>query len=203
VKLAHLFQEAGLPDGVFNVVIGSNQVGSQICRHSDVGMVSFTGSTCAGRNVAVNCAERLIPYTLELGGNNPVIVCNDADIEKAVAAIVEGAFSNMGQNCCSASRIYIHSSVYDQVVAQIVILTQKLKIGDPMNIETFIGPLATQDHFSKVMQAISTFSETEDILCGGSALGLTVQPTIYANVSEDSQLAQKEIFGPVLAIMKP
>ena len=138
---AQLTTEAGLPDGVFNVVLGGGDIGHALVTHHDVRMVSFTGSTDVGKKVAVECAVQLKPCSLELGGKNAAIVFPDAELDKAANCIVDGAFSNMGQNCCGISRLLIHEDIYEVFCEKIIAATSKLKIGDPALANTQFGPL--------------------------------------------------------------
>ncbi|KAJ3250323.1 hypothetical protein HK103_003631, partial [Boothiomyces macroporosus] len=132
--------KSDLPSGAFNVLLGDGTVGKAITSHPDIGMISFTGSSKVGKSIALDCAKRLIPYTLELGGKNAAIVF-DGDIEKITDDIITGAFSNMGQNCCGISRLFIKREIYQDVLNVLLKKAKRLVIGDPFDDRTYIGPL--------------------------------------------------------------
>ena len=203
---AKLVSEAELPSGVFNVVLGGAEVGEAIAKHPGIDMISFTGSTNVGRLVAsASALAGPRPCILELGGKNAIIVFQDANLEKAADSIVVGAFANMGQNCCAGSRLLVHSSVYDRVIALVKERVEKLVVGDPFDEATDLGPVIDKGQFDKVMRYIQIAKDTNlRCLSGGKRVGdrgYFVQPTVYTQVNDDSPLAKEEIFGPVLAIL--
>ncbi|KAJ3323290.1 hypothetical protein HDV06_002061 [Boothiomyces sp. JEL0866] len=186
-----------LPSGVFNVLLGDGAVGQSITRNNDIGMVSFTGSSHVGQSIALDCAKRLIPYTLELGGKNAAIVF-DGDIEKITDDIINGAFSNMGQNCCGISRLFVKRDMYQSVLDVLIAKARNLVIGDPVNENTYIGPLIDSNAFNNV----SSFLDGRQLL--GQAINENiVTPTIFTDISDSDPIAQTEIFGPVLAVLAP
>ncbi|KAJ3135561.1 hypothetical protein HK100_002614 [Physocladia obscura] len=206
-------KDSVLPAGAVNVLLGDASVGAALVEKSGVNKISFTGSTAAGSHVAKSLAtSNLRKATLELGGKNAIIVYADANLDKAVTFIIEAAFSNAGQNCCAGSRLYLHSSVHDQVIQMLKRAASKLKIGDALNPDTDIGPLVDKTAMSRVDGFISRArarqngAVVEEIFETESFLELDgnfVPPTIFSNVADEDEIAIEEIFGPVLAVMKP
>ncbi|KAI8905515.1 aldehyde dehydrogenase domain-containing protein [Gorgonomyces haynaldii] len=183
------------------IVLGDASVGKALVNHPDVDMISFTGSTPAGKAIALDCARELKPCTLELGGKNAAIVFEDCDMEKTLDLVMWGAFANMGQNCCAISRLLIQDSIYDQFVERLVEKTRSMAIGDPRDPKTEIGPLVDEAQATKVQRFIDAHPQKP--ILGGNRSDLFIEPTIYSHVEDSCALAQDEIFGPVLAILKP
>ena len=210
LRMAELASEAGVPDGVFNVVPGSGEVvGQAICRHMDVDMVAFTGSTAVGRQLLHYSAEsNLKRVILELGGKSPQVVLADApDLDVVARNAVNAAFWNMGENCSAGSRLIVQRSLKDELLRRIVALVTPWKVGDPLDPETRVGPLIEKDHMRKVLDYIeSGRREGAKLVLGGRQVltetgGNYVEVTIFDDVRPRMKIAREEIFGPVLAIM--
>src|SRR4051794_20495787 len=206
VRLAQLVREAGIPDGVVNVVTGSGGVGSALVSHPGVDMVSFTGSTEVGRIIAREAGALLKRTELELGGKNPQIICADADLDVAIDGAVYGALFNQGECCNAGSRLLVEASVADDVVAEIAERTQRLKIGDPLDPETRVGAIASQEQLNTIERMVA--SGTVDgarLVTGGERLatqtGRFYAPTVFAGVAPQMAIAHEEIFGPVVSVL--
>jgi acyl-CoA reductase-like NAD-dependent aldehyde dehydrogenase len=210
-ELATLVGEAGFPPGVINVISGFGaEVGDPLIRHPKVARIAFTGGDEAGRKVYVAAAENLKRVSLELGGKSPNIVFDDADLDKAANGVITGIFSAGGQTCMAGSRLLLQESIHDEFIERLLKITKAAKIGDPSNTDTQIGPVATKPQFYKVMRYID-IAKNEGARCvtGGRALtgpgygaGQFVEPTIFADVQNNMRIAQEEVFGPVLAVLK-
>jgi aldehyde dehydrogenase (NAD+) len=201
--------EAGLPNGVFNIVTGRGDVvGTSITRHPDVAKISFTGSTAVGKIILGEAAETLKRVTLELGGKSPSIILDDADLEKAVAGALQAGFVNSGQACVAGTRILVPESRLDEALA---IATEKMAdfpTGDPRDPATAIGPMASERQWERVESYIRRgVEEGARIVAGGPGRpeelpdGYFVRPTLFADVTNDMTIAREEIFGPVLSIL--
>ena len=209
--LSTLVNEAGFPPGVFNVLHGQGPgIGSAICAHPAVSHLSFTGSTATGRHIGLVCAQQFKkPPMLEMGGKNPTIIFEDADMEEMVEGVTRAAFANQGQICLCGSRIYIQRSVYQEVKERLVERARRIIVGDPQDPATEHGASISEQHMNKVLGCIER-AQTEGgrILCGGSrrrlegrcANGYFVEPTYIEGVSNDSLTNQEEIFGPVATL---
>lgn len=200
IRLGELALEAGLPEGLFEVVTGSGSVvGQRLVEHPDVRKVVFTGSTEVGVEVAAGCARALKPVTLELGGKSANIVFADADLERAAAGVPGSVFDNAGQDCCARSRLLVQRSVYDRFLEMLEPQVAAWKVGDPAATETEMGPLISASH----RDSVASFLEGADVAFRGSAPqgdGFWFAPTVVlANPSD--RIAQQEVFGPVLAVM--
>jgi len=204
--MARLFQQAGVPDGVVNVVTGAGPVaGEALLRHRGVDKVAFTGSTAIGRHVASTAGEALKPVTMELGGNAAHIVFEDADLEKAVGAIIKAFVFNTGQFCMGGPRLLVSRPVYATVLGILTDAVPGVPVGDPRNPETVVGPMAGEKHLKKVEEYVDIArKEGGRIVCGGERLdldgGYYYRPTVIADLSNDSRVVQEEIFGPVLTV---
>ncbi|HNQ87893.1 MAG TPA: aldehyde dehydrogenase [Verrucomicrobiota bacterium] len=210
IRLAELAAEAGIPDGVFNVVPGlGGVVGQAICRHGDVDMAAFTGSTAVGRELLRYSAEsNLKRVILELGGKSPQVVLADApDLDGVAAHVVNAAFWNMGENCSSGSRLIVHRRLKEPLVERLIGIVKDWKTGDPVDPETRMGPMIESSHGEKVMGYIATGSKEGAVLAhGGRRLlpesgGFYVETTIFDEVKNSMTIAREEIFGPVLAVI--
>ena len=211
LELARLVVEAGFPPGVFNVVPGFGaEVGEPLIRHPKVARIAFTGGDEAGRKVYMTAAEGFKRVSLELGGKSPNIVFDDADLAKAANGVITGIFSAGGQTCMAGSRLLLQESIHDEFLERIQAITRSAKIGNPADPATQIGPVATRPQFEKVLRYID-IAKAEGARCvaGGRALsgegygcGQFVEPTIFADVRNDMRIAQEEVFGPVLAVLK-
>ncbi|WP_431075501.1 aldehyde dehydrogenase family protein [Microbacterium phyllosphaerae] len=200
MRLGELALEAGLPEGLFEVVTGSGSVvGQRLVEHPDVRKVVFTGSTEVGIEVAAGCARALKPVTLELGGKSANIVFADADLEKAVAAVPGSVFDNAGQDCCARSRLLVQRSVYDRVLELLEPAVAAWRVGDPSSADTDMGPLISAAH----RDTVSGFLDDANIAFRGSAPegdGFWFAPAVVLADPSD-RIAQQEVFGPVVAVM--
>lgn len=195
--------EAGLPTGVLNVIQGyGHECGEFLVRHPEVDVISFTGSTRVGKVVASIAAENLKRVSLELGGKNPIVICCDADIEKAVNWTVLSAFSNAGQRCAAASRILVFNDIYEEFKEKLLAKTKELTLGTKDDND--LGPVINKRQLDNMLAAIEDVtSRGATILCGGSRLkssGYFMRPTILENVSEKDQLNSQELFGPIASL---
>jgi len=205
-KLVEIFTEAGVPEGVVNVVNGyGHTVGAAIAAHPDVDKVAFTGSTEVGKLIVKAAAGNLKKVMLELGGKTPVLIYDDADLSRAIAGAALGAFINSGQGCVCGSRVYAQRGVYEQVVEGIANRAKALRLGGPDDANVDIGPLISQKQLNRVMGFIDEGRrDGVDIVSGGNRLdrrGYFVEPTVLTNVRADMRLFREEIFGPVVAVM--
>lgn len=200
IRLGELALEAGLPDGLFEVVTGSGSVvGQRLVEHPDVRKVVFTGSTEVGIEVAAGCARALKPVTLELGGKSANIVFADADLDKAVAAVPGSVFDNAGQDCCARSRLLVQRSVYDRFLELLEPAVAAWRVGDPSSADTDMGPLISAAH----RDTVSGFLDDANIAFRGSAPegdGFWFAPAVVLADPSD-RIAQQEVFGPVVAVM--
>ena len=209
LRFAALLAEAGFPDGVLNVVTGDGPVvGSALARHPGVDKVSFTGSTATGISVARDAAEHLAPVSLELGGKSANIIFDDADVDAAVNGVVAGVFAAAGQTCQAGARVAVHESLVDEVSAQLVERANAIRLGDPADPLTEMGPLAFPEQHQKVLDCIRTGVEDGGtVLTGGGvpdgelADGLFIAPTLFSGLANGARLNQQEIFGPVASII--
>ncbi|WNM33111.1 aldehyde dehydrogenase family protein [Streptomyces sp. Li-HN-5-11] len=204
--MAGLLQKAGVPDGVVNVVTGTGPVtGEALLGHRGVDKVAFTGSTAVGRHVASTAGEALKPVTMELGGNAAHIVFGDADLEKAVGAIIKGFVFNTGQFCMGGPRLLVARPVYETLLGILADAVPGVPVGDPRRPETVVGPMAGERHLKKVEEYVALArQEGGRIVCGGERLdldgGYYYLPTVIADLPADSRVVQEEIFGPVLTV---
>ena len=211
IKLMEVFEEAGLPAGVLNVVTGpGGSVGNALVESPLVKGISFTGSTEIGTGIYSHGASLLKKVQCEMGGKNAVILLADADIDKALGGIIQGAFGSTGQRCTATSRVIVEEAIYDEFMEQLIDRTSKLKIGDGLDPEVDVSPLASKAQFDTVMEYIGIGTEEgAELVQGGHAVtggifnqGYYVEPTIFADVQTDMRIAQEEIFGPVLTVLK-
>jgi aldehyde dehydrogenase (NAD+) len=210
-ELAKLFVEAGFPPGVFNIVTGlGGEVGDPLVRHPDVQRIAFTGGDEAGRKIYAAAAQNLKRVSLELGGKSPNIVFDDADLDQAVNGVIAGIFSATGQTCVAGSRVLLQESIHDAFVERLARITKTAKVGDPADPATEIGPITTKPQFDKIRDYIE-IAKKEGARCvaGGRTLsgpgygaGQFIEPTIFADVTNDMRIAQEEVFGPVLSVLK-
>lgn len=211
LEFVALLEDAGLPAGVVNVVTGFGaEVGSPLVDHPLVRKVSFTGSDTTGRRIGEQAARGVKHVGLELGGKSPNIVFDDADIDAAVNGAVSGIFAATGQTCIAGSRLLVQSSIHDEVVERVVDLSRTARMGDPADPDTQVGPVTTRDQYEKVLSYIA-IAESEGAqlrLGGGPAArpecgdGWFVEPTIFTGVDNSSRIAQEEVFGPVLSVIR-
>ena len=207
LAFAQVLHEAGFPEGVFNVVAGSSRdLGAALAGHRGVDKVAFTGSTATGRAVAHAAAENLNRVTLELGGKSPQIVFEDADLPAAANGIIAGVFAATGQTCMAGSRVIVHESVHDELVRLVAERADRIKLGDPSDPETEMGPMANQPQYEKVLGYLDTAkAEGATAACGGEAAGdlggFFVRPTLFTGVDADATVVREEVFGPVAAAL--
>ncbi|ELB2963037.1 betaine-aldehyde dehydrogenase [Vibrio parahaemolyticus] len=210
LKLAEIYSEAGLPDGVFNVVQGDYRVGQMLTAHPDIAKVSFTGESGTGKVVMGDSAKTLKQVTMELGGKSPLIVFDDAKLNDAVSAAMVANFYTQGEVCTNGTRVFVHESIYDDFVAQLKTRTEKLVVGDPLDENTQIGALISKEHESKVLSAIEGAKASgATLLTGGYKVtdnglqnGNFVAPTVFIDCDDKMSHVQQEIFGPVMSVLK-
>lgn len=209
LAFAELCERAGFPPGVINVVTGDGSVGAALTGHPGVDLISFTGGTATGKAISRVAAEHLTPVTLELGGKSANIVFADADLKQAVTGAVAGIFAAAGQTCIAGSRLLVQRDIYDQVVAQVCERARAIRVGDPRDESTEMGPVATKAQHRRVLDFIDRArTQGATLVAGGGepqgdlyTRGYFVEPTVFTDVEPDSELAQEEVFGPVLAII--
>jgi acyl-CoA reductase-like NAD-dependent aldehyde dehydrogenase len=203
--LAQLAHEAGIPEGVLNVVTGAGETGAALVDHPNVDKIAFTGSTEVGKLIMRNASNSLKRVTLELGGKSPNIILPDADMSRAIPGALSGIMFNQGQVCCAGSRLYIQKKSFDNVVADLVSHAKKIKQGPGLDPSTTMGPLVSQEQHNRVLSYIQKGKdEGAELLSGGSVpfdKGYFVEPTIFADVDDKMTIAKEEIFGPVVAAM--
>ncbi|MDG3084922.1 betaine-aldehyde dehydrogenase [Vibrio hannami] len=208
--LAEIFTEAGVPDGVFNVIHGDGKVGAWLTAHQDIDKVSFTGEVGTGCKVMASASASLKEVTMELGGKSPLIIFDDADIENAVSAAMLGNFYTQGEICTNGTRVFVHQDIYSQFIERLIERTeQNIICGNPMNPETNFGALISKQHQEKVLTYINQGKvEGAKLLTGGFALqpkdspdGFFVAPTIFTDCTDDMTITREEIFGPVMSVL--
>jgi len=201
--IADLLHAAGVPDDVFVPVIGGAPAGAALMRQPLDG-VFFTGSYATGATIAAIAGKRMIKVQLELGGKDPVYVCDDVDAKSAAAAVADGAFYNTGQSCCSVERIYVHEAIHDAFVDAFVAEVKSYRIGDPMDEATYIGPLARRAQLDVLRRQVADARRKgASLLCGGSAIkrkGNWFAPTVLADVDHSMLVMREESFGPIIGI---
>ena len=211
VKLVKVFEDAGLPPGVLNLITGPGAlVGNTLVNDPRVNGISFTGSTEIGSGIYTEGAKSLKKVQCEMGGKNAVIVLSDADIDKAMGGIVQGAFGSTGQRCTATSRAIVDEAIYEPFMKELIERTSNLKVGDGIEPGVDVGPLSSQYQFEKVMEYIGVGAEEGARLTyGGKPLtgpgyegGYYIEPTIFTDVDPSMRIAQEEIFGPVLTVFK-
>ncbi len=207
LRLGQILKDAGLPDGVVNIISGyGDPVGTTMTRHPDVNMISFTGSTRVGKMIASAAGEKLKKVELEMGGKNPQIIFPDAAIDEAVDAVVFGVYFNMGECCNSGSRIIVHNDIADQFVEKVHALSQKVKVGDPLDPEVKVGAIINEGQMGKICDYFERAkTEGAELKLGGKVTGphgAYIEPTIYDHVTKDMSIAREEIFGPVLSVLR-
>jgi len=209
LRFAELVHEAGFPPGVFNVVTGAGETGAALARHPGVAKITFTGSTATGTAVMKAAAEHIADVTLELGGKSPNIVFEDADLDAAVNGVMAGIFAATGQTCIAGSRLLVHNSVKDKVIARLADRVATIKLGDPLDMATEVGPIAFDQQLDKVLSYVKLgIDDGARLVCGGrrpsgaeTANGYFIEPTIFDGVRNDMRIAREEIFGPVLSVI--
>jgi len=211
LEFVRLCGEAGIPPGVVNIVTGGGQdVGIPLIEHPLVKKISFTGSDITGRFINQLAAKHLKRVSLELGGKSPNIVFADANLEDAVNGAVSGIFAATGQTCIAGSRLLLQEGIHDEFLARLLALARTARMGDPMSLDTQVGPITTQTQFRKVLDYIDIAkNEGAELLMGGSpstrpecGKGWFIEPTIFGSVKNSMRIAQEEVFGPVLSVIK-
>ncbi len=200
--LAEILQEAGLPDGALNVVIGpGREVGEALVRHEDVRKVTFTGSPAVGDRIMRIAGIKRV--TLELGNNSATIIESDADIDKAIPRCVDSAFANSGQVCISLQRIYVHKSVADEFTEKFAEATKKLKVGNPLEKDTDLGPMIDEKEVERAHQWIKEAVEAgAQLVVGGERDGRILQPTVLRNTTKEMRVMCMEVFAPIVSIVE-
>jgi betaine-aldehyde dehydrogenase len=209
-KLAEIFTECGLPEGVFNVVQGAAPTGSMLVSHPAVAKVSLTGEVGTGKKVMASAAGTLKHVTMELGGKSPLIIFEDAHLDNAVSAALLGNFYTQGEICSNSTRVFVHEDIYDAFLGKLSERTAKMVIGDPMDEKTDVGSLIHRDHLEKVMGYIQKGKDEgarlviggESLTDGARAQGCFVEPTVFADCSDDMSIVKEEIFGPVMSVLR-
>jgi betaine-aldehyde dehydrogenase len=209
LALAEIFTEAGLPDGLFNVIQGKAEIGASLVSHPGVAKVSLTGSVATGKKVMGLAGQHMKHATMELGGKSPLIVFDDADLENAIGGAMLGNFYSTGQICSNGTRVFLQKGIHDRFVERLTERTRAIRLGDPLDPETHLGPLVSQAQRERVMSYIAAGREEgAHLQLGGGApslqgfeKGFWVEPTIFTGVRDDMRIAREEIFGPVMSVL--
>jgi aldehyde dehydrogenase (NAD+) len=207
LRFGELCLEAGVPDGVINIVTGLGDAGAALSSHPDVDKIAFTGSTGVGEKILHAAAGTMKRVTVELGGKSPNIVFADADLDKAVPAAAMAVFANAGQICSAGTRLFVQSSIHDEVMERLAAFTKTIKVGDPLGPTTQMGPVVSLAQMDKILAFIDgANTEGARPLTGGNRMsgagydaGYFIEPTIFTHVADDMTIAREEIFGPVLS----
>ena len=209
LKLAEIFIEAGAPEGLFNVVQGFGDVGAALATHDKTAKVSLTGSVPTGGKVYTAAAEGMRHVTMELGGKSPLVVFEDADIEDAIGGAMLGNFYSTGQICSNGTRVFVQKPILDKFLERLCERTRAIRLGDPLDPETHLGPLISAAQRDKVLGYIEKGkAEGAELLIGGGIpagetfqSGTYIEPTVFAGVTDDMTIAREEIFGPVMSVL--
>jgi len=209
LALAEIYTEAGLPDGLFNVVQGMGEVGAALVSHPAVAKVSLTGSVPTGRRISEAAGSQLKHATMELGGKSPLIVFDDADVENAVGGAMLGNFYSTGQICTNGTRVFVQKGIYDRFLDRLTDRTRRIVVGDPLDPATQMGPLVSKSQHEKVLSYVGIGREQGATLHHGGGKprlqgledGFFMEPTIFTGVTDDMRIAREEIFGPVMSVL--
>ncbi len=209
LKLAEVYREAGLPAGVYNVVHGFGETGRALTAHQGIAKVSLTGEAGTGKKVMADAAGTLKQVTMELGGKSPLIVFADADLDEAVSAAMMANFYSQGEICTNGTRVFVDAAIESEFLERLEARTEKLKLGDPLDPETQVGPLISQEHRDLVLSYMQAGKDGgARLVCGGDraaggelANGAFVEPTIFADCRDDMRIVREEIFGPVMSVL--
>ena len=209
LEFARLVDEAGFPPGVFNLITGFGEpCGRALTSHPLVAKISFTGGVDAARHVIENTSRNFAPVSLELGGKSPIVIFDDADIEGAVNGAVAGNFGASGQSCVAGSRVFVQSGIYDEFISEVIKRAESVQIGDPLDPETQVGPLATKAQRDRIETTLETSQEQGAIIHTGGCRpegfedGWYFQPTVLACPNQSVLSTQVELFGPVMSVLK-
>lgn len=204
--LAEICQQAGIPDGVVNLVHGFGETGAAIAKHEDVDGIAFTGETITGTSIMKAAAPTLKKLSFELGGKNPNIIFADADMDDVIETTLRSSFINQGEVCLCGSRIYVERPVYDEFLTRFAEKTEELKVGDPFAEDTKVGALVSEEHYRKVLKYLDIAKEEGGTFVAGGKKadmdkGFYVEPTIITGLGKDSRCVREEIFGPVVTVI--
>src|SRR2546423_2811891 len=211
IRIVELFEEAGIPRGVLNLILGSgSEAGDEIINHPAVRAVSLTGSNSVGVRLYEECSRRGAKVQCEMGGKNPVVILEDADLDLAVESTAQGAFGSTGQRCTATSRAIVVNEIADEFVSRIAERAKNLRIGDGADTQTEVGPVVDSNQFKSVLHYINVGREDgAELVCGGDLprgaglnKGYFVQPTVFDKVKPDMRIGREEIFGPVLSVLR-
>lgn len=205
-EIANILQECGCPPGVFNLVMGSGRdVGAAMVEHPGIDAISFTGSAAVGRNIAVSCAQNGKRVQLEMGGKNPMLVLDDADLDVAVDVCINGSFYSTGQRCTASSRLIVTDTIHDAFVEKLTSVTNSLIVGDPLDSTTQIGPVVNQTQLDQNLSYVALAKEEGCTVIGGEQVegpGFFQRPAIFANATNQMRSSREEIFGPCASIIR-
>ncbi len=209
LRLAELCMQAGIPAGVVNVVTGFGDAGAALAEHPGVDKIAFTGSTEVGQKIVRAAAGNMKRMSMELGGKSPDIVFADADIEAAIPGAAMAVFSNSGQICSAGTRLFVQRPIYEEFVARVAAYAKTLKVGDPLDEATQLGPVVSAEQLERVTgymalgreQGARAVTGGQRLTSGNLAQGYYVEPTVFADVRDDMRIAREEIFGPVISAL--
>lgn len=210
LEFAKLVEKAGFPKGVFNVVTGDGKVGDYLTKSNKINKISFTGGSYTGKIISKNASENLIPVTLELGGKSPNIIFEDAVIDDAIIGSIAGIYGASGQTCIAGSRLLVQTSIMDEVLTKLTKRAETIRLGNPLDVQTEMGPAANESQYKKILSMIEKGKEEgAELITGGYPVegpglddGFFISPTIFSNVDNKTMtIAREEIFGPVLSVI--
>lgn len=209
LALAEIFMQAGMPAGVFNVVLGDGEVGANLLSLPSIAKISFTGSVPTGKRILQSAAEKLVPVTLELGGKSPLIIFEDANLDEAVSGSMLANFFTQGEICSNGTRVYVAQNIYQQFIEKLIERVNRLVIGDPLDHQTQIGALISREHLVRVANYIEQGLQEGAVLAAGGEVmtdgvlgqGNFIKPTIFTDCHDQMTIVREEIFGPVMSVM--
>ena len=208
--LAEIYRDAGVPDGVFNVLQGDARTGQLLTRHPAIAKVSLTGECATGRSVMADAATTLKRVTMELGGKSPLIVFDDADLEQAVAGALMANFFTQGEVCTNGTRVFVHDALHDAFVGRLLARVARLKLGDPLDPSTQVGALISPEHLARVLGFVERgVAGGARLACGGRrpadpqlARGCFIEPAVFVDCRDEMEIVREEIFGPVMSVLR-